>query len=51
MFNSLFGLAADLTKIVVAPVAIAVDVARIATKPGAELAGELVEEVKKASRD
>jgi hypothetical protein len=51
MFNSLLGLAAGVTKIVIAPVAIAVDVARIATKPIAEVAGELAKEVKKATQD
>ncbi len=46
MFGSLVNLLGDVTKIVVAPVEIALDATRIVTKPAADLAEEIVKEVK-----
>ena len=51
MFGSLLGIATDLVKVAVAPVEIAADVARVVTKPAADLAQEAVKEVKEATRD
>lgn len=46
MFKSLLGLAGDLAKLTVAPIEIAVDITRIATKPLADIAEATVEDVK-----
>ena len=46
MFKSLFELTKDVVDIAIAPVEIAVDVAREVTKPVAELAKDIVEEFK-----
>jgi len=51
MFNSLIGLVTDVAKVAVAPVEIAIDVTRCVTKPLADLAGEISEEVKEATMD
>lgn len=46
LFNSLTELAADVVKVVVAPVEIVVDLADAAVKPVAEVAQELANEIK-----
>ena len=46
MFKSLIDLAGDVTKIVVAPIEVAVDVTRAVTKPVAEAAEEIVKDIK-----
>jgi hypothetical protein len=51
MLKSLFGLAEDVVKVVAAPVEIAVDAARIVTKPVADVAEEVVKEVKEVSKE
>lgn len=51
MLKSLFGLTEDVVKIAVAPVEIAVDAARIVTKPVADMADDITKEVKKTSKD
>lgn len=48
MFKSLLGIMSDAAKIATAPIEIALDVTRAATKPIAEVAEELVEDVKGA---
>lgn len=45
MFGSLFGIVGDVGKIALAPIAIASDVARVITKPVADLTHEVSEEV------
>ena len=51
MFGSLLGIATDLVKVAVAPVEIAADVARVITKPVADIAEEVTKEVNEATRD
>lgn len=51
MFGSLAGLIGDVAKVVAAPVEIAVDAARVITKPAADLAQEAAKEVKKVVKD
>lgn len=51
MFKSIFDLAGDVAKIVVAPVEIAVDLTRVVTKPLADIAEGATEEVKAAVKD
>jgi hypothetical protein len=46
MFGSLAGLVGDAVKIVSAPVAVAVDVARVATKPLADAATKVAKAVR-----
>lgn len=50
MFGSLFDLGSDLVDIATAPVKVVATVARVVTEPVAELANEVVEEVKDAVR-
>lgn len=50
MFKELMGIATDVVKVVAAPVEIAVDVTRVATKPIADLAQEAAAEVKDATK-
>lgn len=50
MLGSLFGIVTDVAKVVVAPVAIAAEVTRAVTKPIADGAEAVVEEVKEALR-
>lgn len=47
----MFGLVGDLFKVVAAPVVIAADLARVVTKPVADLAEEVVREVSSAVKD
>jgi hypothetical protein len=49
--NSLFGLIEDVARIAIAPVEIVVDMARVITKPAADVAEDISLEVKKTSRD
>jgi hypothetical protein len=51
MFGSLLGIVGDVAKIALAPVSIAVDVARVVTKPVADLAEEAAKEVKQSVND
>lgn len=51
MFNSLFNLAGDALKIVAAPVEIAADLARVVTKPVADIADDVVDSVKDLTDD
>lgn len=51
MFGSLMKLAEDVVKIVAAPVEIAADVTRLATKPLADAMGDLANKVKKGVED
>ncbi|MEZ0147970.1 MAG: hypothetical protein AB9Q19_01420 [Candidatus Reddybacter sp.] len=51
MFKSLFGIVEDVVKVVAAPVEIAVDVARVATKPVGDLAQAAAKEVKEVTKD
>lgn len=46
MFRSLFGIAGDVAKVVIAPVEIAVDVTRSVTKPIGELAEQAAKGIK-----
>jgi len=46
MFKSLFGIAADIARVVTAPVEIALDVTRSVTKPIAELTDQTVNGIK-----
>jgi len=50
MFDSLLKLTGDVVKIAVAPVEIAVDTARVVTKPVADVAEEIVKGVKDVTR-
>lgn len=45
------GVISDMVKIAAAPVGIVADVARVVTKPVADLAEEVAKEVKTATRD
>lgn len=49
MLKGLIGIAGDVVKTVTAPVEIATDITRAVTKPVADLAEDLVEEVKRAT--
>lgn len=49
MLKGLIGIAGDVVKTVTAPVEIATDITRAVTKPVADLAGDLVDEVKRAT--
>jgi len=51
MFDSLIKLGKDVVDVVAAPVEIAIDSARIVTKPVADLANEAVDVVKEASEE
>jgi hypothetical protein len=51
MLDSLFGLATDVVKIAAAPVKIATDVTRAVTKPLADVATEIADEVERETRD
>jgi hypothetical protein len=51
MFGSLAGLVGDVLKVAVAPVSVAVDVTRAATKPLADAATEVAKEVKEQLTD
>ena len=51
MFKSLLGIVEDVTKIVSAPVEIAIDVTRALTKPIADASQEVVKEVKETTKD
>jgi hypothetical protein len=51
MFGSLFGLVEDVVKVAVAPVSIAADVTRCVTKPVADFATEIAQDVKDSCRD
>ena len=51
MFGSLAGLLGDVVKVATAPVEIALDAARIVTKPAADLAQEAAKEVKQVVKD
>jgi hypothetical protein len=51
MFESLLGIAADVTKIVTAPLQIALDTTRIVTKPLGDVADAAAKEVKQAVKD
>lgn len=50
MFGSLIGIVSDAVKIAAAPIEIAADVTRAVTKPIAEVAQEVVKEVKDAAK-
>lgn len=49
MFKSWMNLATDVVKIAAAPVEIAADAARIITKPVADVAKDVVKEIKKTA--
>ena len=49
MFKSLLNLTGDLVKIATAPVEVAADLARVVTKPVADVAEDVVDEVKAAT--
>jgi len=49
MFKSLFGIVTDVAKVVAAPVEIALDLTHAVTKPVAEVAEEMVKDVKEAT--
>lgn len=51
MLGSLLGVATDLIKIAAAPVEIAVDITRAATKPVADAAQEVAKEVKDLTKE
>lgn len=51
MFKSLFDLAQDVVDIATAPVKIAVDLTRAAVKPMADMAREVVDEIKEEVED
>ncbi|MCY1312671.1 hypothetical protein D9M68_549230 [compost metagenome] len=51
MFKSVLGIAADVAKVVAAPIEIAADVTRAVTKPLAEVAEDAVKEIKAATQD
>ena len=51
MFKSLIELTTDVVKVASAPVEIVADVARVVTKPVADIAGDVVKEVKEATKD
>lgn len=51
MFKSIFGLVKDVATIVIAPVEIAVDLTRTVTKPVADVAKEVTEEIKNITDD
>ncbi len=46
MFKSIFNLAEDVARVVTAPVEILSDIAQVVTKPSADLAQDIVDEVK-----
>jgi hypothetical protein len=46
MFKSVFNVLEDVTRVVTAPVEVLVDLAQVVTKPSAELAQDIVNEVK-----
>lgn len=46
MFKSLIGIVTDVAKVAIAPVEVALDVTRTITKPMADVAEEVVKEVK-----
>ena len=48
MLKSLLGLTRDVSKIVIAPIEITVDAARLTTKPLAEIAAEISRDIKKS---
>lgn len=50
LFDAAFGLVGDVAKIALAPVEIVAGVARVVTKPVAELAKEIAEEVEDWSK-
>ncbi len=51
MLRSLFGVVTDIAKIVTAPAEIALDLTRTVTKPVADLADDVVEDVKGLAQD
>lgn len=51
LFKSVFGLASDAVKIVLAPVQVAVDLTRAVTKPVADLAQDTAKELGKTLSD
>lgn len=51
MFKSIFGVAADVVKIAVAPVEVAADLTRVVTKPVADIARDITDTVKEVTRD
>lgn len=51
MFKSLIDLTTDVVRIAAAPVEVAVDLTRIATKPLADAAQEIVQDVKSSTKD
>lgn len=51
MFGSLIGIVSDVAKIAVAPVKMAVGVARVVTEPVADAATEAAKEIEKMSKD
>jgi hypothetical protein len=50
LFDSILGVVENVTTVVVAPVEIAADLAQAATKPVAEAAEQLVEDVKQLTK-
>jgi hypothetical protein len=51
LVGSFLDVESDVAKIAVAPVEITADLARVATKPVADIAGEVVDEVKLATKN
>ncbi len=51
MFKSIFGIVEDVVKVATAPIEIAADVTRAVTKPIADVAQEVVKDVKEELTD
>lgn len=51
MFGSLLGIVGDVVKVVAAPVEIALDTARVVTKPLADVAQEAAKEIKDTTKE